>query len=460
MASAGSGRLIVVSNRIPTEAEPSGGLVVALHDCLNRHGGIWIGSAGTPTETPDPGLRRFAQGKYDRYCFDLTPEEHDTYYLGYANSVLWPLFHRRADLMDVQPGYAEGYMAVNERLAGMLADILRPGDRLWVHDYHFLPLAAALRARGLDQRVGFFLHIPFPVASDVPALPESDVFLDWIAAYDVFGMQTQADVVRCRISFSHALGESVPEDGPIVYGGRPVLPLACPIGIDAEGYRATAEASSAARRLSMQPYQKLVLGVDRLDYSKGLVQRFQGFGAYIESRTDDDPQATLLQIAPPSREDVEAYQEMREALDLTAGRINGDFGEIDWTPIRYVRHGVPRGDLAGLYRRADVGLVTPLADGMNLVAKEFVAAQDDADPGVLILSHFAGAAEQLEAALRINPYDAQDMAQAIRQALVMPLSERRERQALLWEAVRSEDIGWWTDRFLSALAGHGATRVA
>ena len=281
-----------------------------------------------------------------------------------------------------------------------------------------------------------------------------------MASYDVFGLQTLADVNRCAILFEQRFGHGLEKDGTIRAKGRSFRPLACPIGIDAQAFRAAAQKSDAAARISMPPHQRLVLGVDRLDYSKGLVQRFEGFGAYVESREEGDPQATLLQIAPPSREDVEAYQEMREALDLSAGKINGEYGEIDWTPIRYIRRAVPREDLAALYRRAAAILVTPLADGMNLVAKEFVAAQDPDDPGVLILSHFAGAAEQLDAALVVNPYDAQEMAQALRRALTMSREERIARHARMMESVEQEDINWWTQRFLKALGVEQPTEPA
>ena len=449
-------RLIVVSNRIPTEAEPSGGLVVALHDCLNERGGIWIGSSGDPREAPRDDLYEIATGRYRRLAFDLSRDEFDSYYLGYANSVLWPLFHRRADLMDVQPGFAEGYLALNARLARLLQEFLSPDDVVWIHDYHFLPLAHDLRGLGVTNRIGFFLHVPFPTASDVPALPQAEELKDWVAAYDVFGLQTAADVTRCRLLFRADGGD----DDALVWKGRPVTLRAFPIGIDAAGYAQAARLSRAGDSISLTQGQKLVLGVDRLDYSKGLVHRFEGFGAYLATRTPDMPRATLLQIAPPSREDVEAYQDIRDELDLTLGRINGAHGELDWTPIRYVRRGLPRDDLAGVYRRADVAMVTPLADGMNLVAKEYVAAQNPDDPGVLILSHFAGAAEQLTAALRVNPYDASDVAAALAQALQMPLAERRERHGSLLESVTTEDIGWWTRRWIAALNAEGPRAVA
>lgn len=454
------GRLIVVSNRIPTEAEPSGGLVVALHDCLTQQGGIWIGSSGDPVEAPQQGLKKFAEGAYTRMSFDLSQDEFDSYYLGYANSVLWPLFHRRADLMDVQPGFAEGYVGVNERLAEMLADFIEPDDLLWIHDYHYLPLAKALRSQGVKNRVGFFLHIPFPTASDVPALPQADDLKDWVSAYDVFGMQTEADVNRCRMLFRLDENAEFMVDGPIRWGGRTFSAEAFPIGIDVDSYRSAAETSTAGDNMSMAEGQKLVLGVDRLDYSKGLVHRFEGFGTYVRNRTPDMPKATLLQIAPPSREDVEAYQDIRTELDLKAGTINGDFGELDWTPIRYVRRSVPRNALAGVYRRADVAMVTPLADGMNLVAKEFVAAQNPDDPGVLILSHFAGAAEQMQEALLVNPYDAGEVAQALEEALTMSLAERQARHSRLLFNIQDEDILWWTRRYLNALSDSTSDRLS
>ncbi|MEL6609625.1 MAG: trehalose-6-phosphate synthase [Pseudomonadota bacterium] len=440
------GRLVVVSNRIPTGATPSGGLVVALHEALSARGGVWIGSSGAPREVPASGLYEVGQGPYRRLAFDLSMEEHETYYLGYANSVLWPLFHRRADLIDLQPGYAEGYLAVNARLADAIVAELRPADVLWVHDYHFLPLAALLRARGVKNRIGFFLHIPFPAASDVPALPQADDLLDWVAAHDVFGVQTEADVQRVD-----ALVTRVEGDQQRV--------MAFPIGIDVDVYREAAGRPQVGAQIHRAPDQKICLGVDRLDYSKGLVHRFEGFSAYLDQRRSTDPRAIMVQVAPPSRGDVGAYQDIRDELEMMAGRVNGRHANFDWTPIRYLHRMVPRDDLAGVMRLADVGLVTPLADGMNLVAKEYIAAQDPDDPGVLILSHFAGAAEQMQEAVLVNPYDSIEMGEAIAQALSMPLEERRARYAALLQTVARQDIHWWTQACLAALED-GAGAVA
>ncbi|APX12728.1 alpha,alpha-trehalose-phosphate synthase (UDP-forming) [Tateyamaria omphalii] len=448
-----SPRLIVVSNRIPTEAEPSGGLVVALHDCLTTQGGVWIGTSGTPVKDPAPELREIAQGAYTRMVFDISEAEHEGYYLGYANSVLWPLFHRRADLVQVQPDYADRYMAVNTRLADMLAEFAKPDDLLWIHDYHFLPLAALLRDRGVTARIGFFLHIPFPVVSDILALPQANDLKDWVAAYDVFGVQTQGDVARVMAHYRDDPDAIFDTQGRMVTLDNGVAPRHFPIGIDAHDFAALAKARADIVPLAMSPGQKLVLGVDRLDYSKGLVHRFEGFATFLDARSDDSPKATLLQIAPPSREDVDAYKDIRTELEQAAGMINGAHAELDWTPIRYIRRSIDRDTLASVYRRADVAMVTPLADGMNLVAKEFVAAQDPEDPGVLILSHFAGAAEQLTDAVMVNPYDAAEVGEAVATALTMPLDERKARHAKLRDNVMTEDIAWWTDSYLAALRG-------
>jgi trehalose 6-phosphate synthase len=452
-------RLIVLSNRIPTDdSEPAGGLVFALHECLTREGGIWIGSNDQPVEVPRPALTTVGTGAYTRKIFDVTEDEQRDFYLGYANSVLWPLFHRRADLIEVEPQYSEAYLATNARVARLIAADLRPGDLLWVHDYHFLPVAHELRALGVANRIGFFLHTPFPLAANVPALPERDAFPGWLAAFDLIGLQTERDLTALHDYVRAEPDAQIDEDGTIHLADGRFHAIALPIGINADDFALKGTADDVVR-LGLPPSHRLLIGVDRLDYSKGLVQKFQAFGAYLANRPDSAPRATLLQIAPPSRGSVEAYRDIRLELETAAGAINGAHAEIDWTPIRYIRRNVPRERLAGLYRRADVGLVTPLADGMNLVAKEYVAAQNPDNPGVLILSHFAGAAEQLEDALLINPYDEAEIAEAIVRALDMPLDERRARHARMVEGVRGHDIAWWTARFLEELARpdlHGA----
>ncbi|SHI41194.1 alpha,alpha-trehalose-phosphate synthase (UDP-forming) [Wenxinia saemankumensis] len=450
-----AGRLIVVSNRIPTDSAPSGGLVVALHDALKARGGIWIGNSGKVTDSPAEGLTPIADEPYRRRSFDLTPAEHKGFYLDYANSTLWPLFHHRADLMTLDQDAARTYWEVNRKVARLIAAEAGPDDMIWVHDYHFLPLARALRLEGVENRVGFFLHIPFPNVSDVPALPENKYLPEWVAAYDLVGLQTVRDV-SAAINVLRENGAEMLLKGRMKFRDRQFRLASFPIGIDVDDFAEAADAAGDAdRTLRLDPGEKLVLGVDRLDYSKGIPNRFAAFGEFLRTGQPDEPRATLLQIAPPSREDVEAYRDIREELEEMAGRVNGEHAELDWTPIRYIRKNIPREILAGLYRRADAMLVTPLADGMNLVAKEYVAAQDGADPGVLILSHFAGAAEQLDAALMVNPYDIGDTSRAIRAALSMPEHERIARHLSLIAAIREHDIDWWTTTYLDALATAG-----
>jgi trehalose 6-phosphate synthase len=445
-----SGRLIVVSNRIPSEDLPSGGLVVALHEALSETGGLWIGAHSEVVETARDGLEDLAGNGYAKKAFRLTEEERRSYYLGYANSVLWPLCHRRSDLIEFERAYAEGYLAVNRRVARAVAALAGPDDLIWIHDYHFLPLAAMLRARGVTARIGLFLHIPFPVLADLDALPEREDFPGWIAAFDVVGLQTEADVARCREMF-RAEAELLP-DGRVRHGGRAFAVRAFPIGIDTDAFAEAAAVGGGEWLVNLGKREDLLIGVDRLDYSKGLPNRFRAMRAFLDGQQTGDRRASLLQIAPPSREEVGAYQDIRDELERLAGCINGRHAELDWTPIRYIHRGLPREQLAVLYRVARVGLVTPLADGMNLVAKEYVAAQDPEDPGVLVLSRMAGAAEAMTEALLVNPYDIEEMALAIDTALAMPLAERRRRHRALMEVVRDTDVALWRRRCIEALA--------
>jgi len=446
-----AGRLVVLSNRVPTQSEPAGGLVVALHDCLTERGGLWIGSSGAETIGADNTLTAHKHANYTRMTFDLTPDEHDKFYLGYANSILWPLFHHRSDLMQVDPAYIAAYTAVNARVAKMVAAQLEPEDVLWVHDYHFLPIARDLRKLGVNNRIGFFLHTPFPVAPDVLALPERAAFNTWLAAFDLVGLQTERDVAALLELFRSDPKAEFMSDGSIKTATGQFRVKSFPIGIDVDDFVNLADAAGDGDALALAPDTKLIIGVDRLDYSKGLVNRFEAFATYLRDHAASRPRATLVQIAQPSREALDAYQDMRTELEATSGAINGTYGELDWTPIRYMNRGVPRARLAGVYRRADVCLVTPIADGMNLVAKEFIAAQDAADPGVLILSHFAGAAEQMVDALLVNPYDTEEVATAIARALDMTIEERRTRHARLLQGLRAQNITWWANSFLTSL---------
>lgn len=445
-----SGRLIVVANRLPLGDNPSGGLVVALADALEASGGIWIGTSGDLAESPSRDFARHPGLGFERLSFDLTEAEHRTYYLGYSNSVLWPLFHGRADLLVLRGADLDGYRAVNERLADMILTVVARDDVIWVQDYHLLPLADALRRRGLTNRIGFFLHIPFPNLSDVMALPNAEEFIGWLAQYDLVGLQAKRDVARLLEAFRSRPDAVLEEGGVARFGPNRVLARSFPIGIDVAAFTEMAAREDGAP-IPLEPGQKLLIGVDRLDYSKGIPQRFQGFERLLERCPDYVEKVSLLQIAPPTRGEVEAYQDIREATEGLAGRINGRFATLDWVPIRFIHRAVPRARVARLFRQAAVGFVTPLADGMNLVAKEYVAAQDPEDPGVLVLSTFAGAAEQMEAALPVNPYDLDQVADTLDRALSMDLSERQARHRALMAGLRVEDIAWWSAAFLDAL---------
>ncbi len=450
-------RLIVISNRVqaPTaEADGAmGGLAVGLSAALRQAEGIWFGWSG---ETGKTGPLRFAT--YDGVTsatIDLPEQDVEEYYDGYANRTLWPLFHYRLDLTEFEREFQGGYERVNRVFGETIGPHIEPDDIVWVHDYHMIPFGWVLRQQGLTNRLGFFLHIPWPPTRLLTALPEHRRLVEALFAYDVIGFQTREWLETFHDYVVNQMGGSIGADDTITVGGRTITAIACPIGIDANEFIASANSAAAAamhrRMVESSVGRSLIVGVDRLDYSKGLEERFNGYQRYLETRLNAHTNVYLLQIAPPSRATVQSYRDIRAQLDALSGRINGAFADIDWVPLRYVNQGFPRDTLAGVYRAARVGLVTPLRDGMNLVAKEYVAAQDPDDPGVLILSKFAGAAEQLEEALLVNPYSADDIADAIARALAMPRTERIARWQPMYDNVRSEDVLWWRDRFTAAL---------
>ena len=452
-------RLIVISNRVsapkPDQPAAQGGLAVALTAALRESDGIWFGWSG---ETGDNHELHFET--YDGVTsgtIDLSEQEVDEYYNGYANSTLWPLFHYRLDLAEYERDYQGGYERVNRIFGEIIAPHIRPDDLVWVHDYHMIPLGWILRQQGMANRMGFFLHIPWPPTRLLTALPDHQRLVEALFAYDVVGFQSAEWLESFRHYVTHEMDGTIDEDGRITVGARTIRAICCPIGIDAAEFIASAR-SKAARDVQMRVLESgvgrsMIIGVDRLDYSKGLAERFLGYERFLQKHPDRRALVYLLQIAPPSRTDVQSYQDIRSNLDALSGRINGAYADIDWTPIRYVNQGYPRDALAGVYRAARIGLVTSLRDGMNLVAKEFVAAQDPHDPGVLILSRFTGAAEQLDGAILINPYSAEDIADAIAAALAMPRTERIARWRPMFDTVRERDVVWWRKRFVEALGG-------
>jgi trehalose 6-phosphate synthase len=455
-------RLVVVSNRVADPRKTAaGGLAVALAEVLNNTGGIWFGWSGKVAE-PGHGARPGEGHMHTQHAgpvtlvtVDLSREDHDSFYAGYSNGVLWPVFHYRLDLADFDAGYITGYRRVNQMFARKLKPLLHEDDIVWVHDYHLIPLAAELRALGCQQRIGFFLHIPLPPSLILAAIPGHDWLMRALFAYDLVGFQSNADLLHfARYVEAEAHAQQL-DGGRWRAFNRTVQAGAFPIGIDVDEFEALTNAPEGREMFERMRREysrrKLLVGVDRLDYSKGLPQRIKAFRELLERYPEHRSSATLVQIASPSREDVSAYNDILHELESLCGSLNGNFGELDWMPVRYIHRTVARARLPGLYRASRVALVTPLRDGMNLVAKEFLASQDPADPGVLVLSRFAGAAEQLPDALLVNPYDIEGTANAIHLALQMPVEERRNRHQALISVIRQYDVHWWCDSFLDAL---------
>jgi len=453
-------RLVVVSNRVadPRKAA-AGGLAVALGESLQQTGGLWFGWSGTvlpDAEAEDAPLHSQQAGNVTLATIDLSQEDHDSYYLGYSNDVLWPVFHYRLDLANFDAAFIGGYRRVNTLFARKLLPLLKPDDIIWIHDYHLIPLAAELRALGCRQRIGFFLHIPLPPPLILAAIPQHEWLIRSLFSYDLVGFQSEADLDHfTRYVGVEAAAETLDMHHYRAFG-RTVRAQAFPIGIDVDEFAALTHAKEARDMYETMKREystrRLMIGIDRLDYSKGIPNRVRAFRELLSHYPENRRSATMIQIASPSREGVDAYGDIRRELESLCGAVNGDFGELDWMPVRYIHRNVARKRIPGLCRVAAVGLVTPLRDGMNLVAKEYIAAQDPADPGVLILSRFAGAAEQLKEALLVNPYDTHGTAEVMQQALQMPLEERRHRHQKLLQRIREQDVHWWRRTYLQALS--------
>ena len=459
-------RLVVISNRVAVPkargaAGAQGGLAGALNAALKKHGGIWFGWSGQESEAFTGDIHMQRSGGVTTATIDLPRQDVEEYYNGYANATLWPLFHFRLDLTEYERETGKGYERVNERFADSVAPLIEPDDLVWVHDYHLIPLGARLRSRGLKNRIGFFLHTPWPPTRLFVSLPFHERLVQTMLEYDLIGFQTEEWLESFCHYCTKELGADVDEaTGTIAYKGRQTVARAYPIGIDYDHLRAqaeTGEARQAAQRLlSSTRRRTAMIGVDRLDYSKGLPERIDGIGRFFDNYPERVRDLVFVQIAPPSRENVDSYQAIRATLEQKIGQINGARTEVDIVPIRYVNRGHTLAELCGFYRAAKIGLVTPLRDGMNLVAKEYIAAQDPEDPGVLILSRFAGAALQLDDAVLVNPHSPDDLSQAINAALDMPLDERKRRWESMIETVANDNVQRWTDNFTGDLAGIGA----
>lgn len=447
-------RLVMVSNRVIDfgAASQAGGVSVAIYDALARHSGFWFGWNGQVEETETPETVVSRDGNHTTATIPLTAADYNDFYLGYSNSVLWPVFHNRLDLAQFEAGYYSRYVAVNEKFATHLAPLIEPDDVIWIHDYHLFPMALELRKHGIENPIGFFLHIPVGPAQALIAIPEHREIARALGAYDLVGVQTHRDV-RNLIDF---LQQSV--FGSLLPSGRiracdAEFDIGCfPVGIDSNDF-----ANSPITQDGENPEASRIIGIDRLDYTKGLPQKFRAFGKLLEDCPEHRRRIVLSQFAPPTRESVEAYADIRSELESLSGAINGRFGELDWVPINYIHRPIPRSELRDVYRSSRICWVTPLMDGMNLVSKEYVASQDPKDPGVLILSKFAGAAEQLRDAVLVNPYDPNDMVQGLRKALEMPIDERIARHDKLASIVCKSDA--WGTSFFSALVKAGKRRT-
>ncbi len=453
-------RLVIVSNRValPGEgAQRSGGLVTGLADALRQAGGLWFGWSGKVGAAAHSAPNVVEAGGVAYATADLTRADHDGYYSGFSNAALWPLFHYRLDLVNFTRRDYTAYRRVNSLLAAKLAPLLKPSDNVWVHDYHLIPMAEELRRGGATQRIGFFLHTPFPSLGVLSTLPHYLDLLKALCAYNVVGFQTIEDLTAFHDAIVRRAGGEVSTDGRVRAFDRDLRVGVFPVGIDPEavaGIAAQAVKSRTTRRLQESLRgRRLIIGVDRLDYSKGLEHQFKAFACFLERYPLQRNHVRLLQIATATRSDVPEYRALRKRLGALAGDVAGRYAQLDWAPIQYLNRSFTHRSLTGFFRASRVALVTPLRDGMNLVAKEYVAAQNPDDPGVLVLSPFAGAAYELDAAVIANPYDPDAVAEALQKALQMPIEERRERWATMMEILRRQSITVWREKFLRALSG-------
>ncbi len=452
-------RLVVVSNRVgvPDSGTRAGGLEVAIRPALRQRGSVWFGWSGRISEG-DPGPIKTVERDNVVYAtIGLRKDDHQEFYNGFANRVLWPILHYRLDLAEFMRRDLGGYFRVNEYFASNLEKMLKPDDVIWVHDYHLIPLARTLRERGHKNKIGFFLHVPCPPPEILTALPNHERLIPSLGNYDLVGFQTEVDATNFSRYLANECGLKRIDADSFTYEGRPVRIGVFPVGVETEAF------SRLARRAMGSAFVKevleslsgraMIIGVDRLDYSKGIPERMNAFERFLTIFPEWHGNVTYLQITPRSRSGIPEYADIERNVGEAVGRINGRFGEPSWTPVRYINKAYSRTALAGLYRGARVGLVTPLRDGMNLVAKEYVAAQDPDDPGMLVLSRFAGTARECVAALLVNPYDHEGVAIAINRALSMSLDERRQRHAVNYRALVQNDLGHWAEHFLEALEG-------
>ncbi len=458
-AAAGKDRLVVVSNRLPFRAERKGGKVVftrspgglvsALDPVLRERGGVWIGWPGISGDEHGGDRLALPQEPNVRYeAVPLTSHEIAQYYGGFSNRTLWPLFHYFVSRTQIDAATWRVYEAVNKRFAEAAAPFARSGELVWVQDYQLLRMPRHLRELVPNARIASFLHIPFPSSDVFRILPWSRRVLRGMLAADVVGFQVDSYATHFLNCAARLLGCDIDREANLVeYDGRVVTVVVDPISIDADWVASVAE--SVGPRVRHADDMREILGVDRLDYTKGIHERLLAIELLLERWPSYRRRIVFTQLVVPSRERVAEYTKLKRQIDETVGRINGRFSEAGWSPIRYLVRSLPPEELIPLYRSADVALVTPVRDGMNLVAKEYVMAQPTLN-GVLVLSELAGAAEELQEALVVNPFDIEAVASALHRALSMPADERRARMSALRDRVRTHDVHAWVKQFLAA----------
>ncbi len=473
--------LVIVSNRLPLSFEKggggqlrakqsSGGLVTAIEPLLQEHGGIWIGSAGTEQ---DPRIREelAALSEQHHYRYEpiaLSAEEQAKFYEGFSNEIIWPLFHDLQSRCNFDPTYWDFYLRVNARFADCAHQVATPNALIWIHDYQLMQVAPVLRREAPDARLVFFLHIPFPPPDIFEKLPWRCQVLEGLLAHTVVGLQTARDTrnfLACLRTFlpDITVGRRAGDLRVVRRNGHETLVGAFPISIDFKDFERASDADDVRRRSTVlrSHYRKdmvTILGIDRLDYTKGIPERLKAFGLFLRQNPGLQRKTSLIQIVVPSRESIPGYQQLKAEIERLVAQVNGEFAEPGWVPINYIHRALPRTELLSLYRTSRVAFITPLKDGMNLVAKEYCACRHEND-GVLILSEFAGAATELKAgALLVNPYDQSAGAAALVQAVTMPEAEQRRRMTRLRNQVRRADLGAWLKGFLAHIEEDPATR--
>lgn len=463
-------RLVIASNRLPFVfnragenweiQQGSGGLVTALAPVLRDRGGLWIGWPGTTEEADlrEPSLKAAKETGYDIVPLQMNEEEVDKYYIGFSNEIIWPLFHDLQSYCNFDPEYWEYYQTINRRFATVLKKETKPGDFIWVHDYHLMCVARYLREFKVQNRLAFYLHIPFPPVDIFLKLPWKNEILLALLDYDLIGFQT----IRDRRNFVNCLrtlvkGVNVVGRGQVIevsIGDSSVRVGSFPISIDYDEFATLAKSKEVADQAWFIhediPNSKIILGIDRLDYTKGIPYRLNAFRKVLETHRELHRKLTLIQVVVPSRRNIPMYEELKTEIERLVSEINGEFTISGWVPIHYIFRTLDRKELLAYYRTAEVALITPLKDGMNLIAKEYCAS-DVEKSGSIILSEFAGAAAQMqENVILVNPYDISEVAEAIYDAATMDSKKRMKRMSKLKKIVKKYDIYWWVNSFLDA----------